>query len=442
MTDATARPTLGSNYWRLFSASVVSNLGDGVGLVAYPWLASAVTRNPLLIALVAVVQRLPWLLFSLPAGVITDRFDRRTLIVWSNAIRAALTLAVGLALVFRGADLPTPEQVTAGIVHNDVLLYVAVLIATLLLGSAEVIGDNASQTFMPAVVKPHQLERANGRLWAAEQVANTFVGPPLGAALLAVSFSLPFLFDGATFAVAAVLVALIVPTERAPKPVVAHGAAASSWKSDIAEGFRWLWGHDLLRPMAIILGLLNLVFTLSMATMVLFAQEVLNTSPTEFALLMTGGALGGVVGGWSASWVSKRIGSGPSLGVTLVGGAVTTAISGAASQWLLVWFMFAISTFGATLWNVITVSLRQTIIPDHLLGRVNSVYRFFAWGMIPVGALLGGLVVVVAENWVSRDVALRAPWFIAAAGQLLLYAFASTRLTTARMDAARAQATA
>jgi len=193
--------------------------------------------------------------------------------------------------------------------------------------------------------------------------------------------------------------------------------------------------------MAIILGLLNGLFMLNMSILVLYGQEVLDTSATEFALLATGGALGGVIGGWTASRISKRIGAGPSLWLTLVGGAATTAVTGLTSSWMLAWLMFAIMSMVGVLWNVITVSLRQSIIPDHLLGRVNSVYRFFAWGMMPIGSILGGLIVVVTETFASREMALRLPWLIGAGLQLLLLAFAAPKLTTERIERARAAAT-
>lgn len=436
-------PPLGSNYFKLFSASTVSNLGDGIGTIAYPWLASAVTRSPLLIALVAVMQRLPWLLFSLPAGVITDRNDRRTLMVITSWLRAGLTLAVAVVVLLRQGDLLGPDEISAAgaVVESDLVLYLTVLVATALLGTAEVLYDNSAQTFMPSIVAPPNLERANGRLWSTEQIANTFVGPPLGAFLLLVTFSFPFFVDAVSFAVAAVLITLIPKGAARRKPVVAPPAEEpTSWKAELVEGVRWLWSHELLRPMAIILGCLNALGTMSGAILVLYAQEVLLTSPTEFAILGTGGAVGGIVGGWTASWVSRKIGSGPSLGITLVGGAVIQLVIGLTSEWLIAWAMFSVFMFTAVLWNVITVSLRQTIIPDQLLGRVNSVYRFFAWGMMPIGAILGGLIVVIAERFTDRELALRMPWLIAAGAHLVLYAFASPRLTTAKMEAAKAQA--
>jgi MFS family permease len=429
---------LGSDYRKLVSASIVSNLGDGIALIAYPWLASALTRNPILISLVAVVQRLPWLLFSLPAGVITDRVDRRSLMVWSNIVRTGLTVGVAIAVLDRQGVLPGPDEVEAATTAGtDLVLYAMVLVATLLLGMAEVLYDNAGQTLMPAIVEPAQLERANGRLWSAEQIANSLAGPPLGAVLLAVAFSVPFFVDAASFAISAALIAAIPTARRVSADAV---EASASWRADLVEGVRWLWGHDLLRPMAVILGLLNMLGLLSGAALVLFAQEILGTTPTEFALLGTGGAVGGILGGWLASAVSERIGAGPSLALTLIGGAVTSILIGLTSSWPVAWLMMTIFMFLAVLWNVITVSLRQTIIPDHLLGRVNSVYRFFAWGMMPIGALLGGLIIAGTEAVGSRELALRMPWLVAGVGQLALFSFAAPRLTSAKMHAARTAA--
>jgi len=438
---------LGPNYFKLFWASTISNLGDGIGLIAYPWLASAVTRNPLLISLVVVVQRLPWLLFSLPAGVITDRHDRKRLMVTSNTIRAIVTVAIATVVMGRQNVLPAPDVLSdaATVISTDTSLYLMILIATLLLGVAEVLYDNSAQTFLPSIVHVDNLEKANGRMWSAELVANTFAGPPLAALLIAVSFALPFYADAVTFAASAALIALIRPAKRTPTTRTATDDPATprtSWRTELAEGFRWLWSHDLLRALAITLGLLNLIGTLSTATFVLYGQEVLDTSPTEFAILGTGGAVGGIVGGWTASNVAKRIGAGPSLMLTLVGGAILSFLIGLMTWWPTVWLLMAAFMFVGTLWNVITVSFRQSVIPDHLLGRVNSVYRFFGWGMMPIGAALGGLIVVIVDQFASRDVALRMPWLVAGVMSLLLFVVAGPHLTTAKFAAARTAAVA
>lgn len=443
---------LGGRYRKLLAASTISNLGDGIGSLAYPWLASAITRNPLLIALIVVLQRLPWLVFSLPAGVVADRYDRARIMVTANMARAALTLLVAATVLTRQDSLPSPDELQSegAVVGTDVSLYLLLMVATLLLGIGEVLYDNAAQTFLPRVVAPDQLEKANGRLWSAEQIANAFVGPPLGAWLLLGVFALPFAVDAVTFTVSAALIASIAPAARSAteagvdadtEPGAAPGStgpAPTSWRADIAEGFHWLWGHEFLRPLAIILGLLNMLFTLGATSLVLFAQEELGTSPGEFAVLTIGSAVGAVIGGWAAPAISKRLGSGPSLWATLWGGGLASIGIGLSGWWPLVSLLLGIAMLLGVLWNVITVSLRQTIIPDRLLGRVNSVYRFFAWGMMPIGALLGGLTMTVVEAVADRSLALRFPWLLAGVGQLLLLVYAGPRLTTAKIERARA----
>ncbi len=446
MTDTAApagtgtRIRLGANYAKLWTASVISNLGDGVGQIAYPWLASAVTRNPVLIALIAVAQRLPWLVFTLPAGVITDRVDRRKIMVAMDVARTVVTVAVALAVVGQSSRLPGPDEIAGGLdVATNPTLYTILVVAALLLGFAEVLRDNSAQTILPAIVAPEGLERANGRLWGAEMVANSFAGPPLGSLLIGILFALPFFFDAGTFAVAAGLVFLVTGDFRSHK----DGTQGSvQWRKEIGEGFGWLWRHPLLRPMAIILGLLNGLGMVTFATFVLFAQEVLGVDAFIFAIIGTGGAIGGIIGSFAAPKISAKLGSGTSLYITLVASAVTSLVIGVSSFWVVAWVMFTLSTFAAVLWNVITVSLRQTIIPDRLLGRVNSVYRFFGWGMIPIGLGIGGVVVSVAETVTTRTMALRMPWLIAAIAYTILFFYAAPRLTTDKIETARAEGVA
>ncbi|MCU1391825.1 MAG: putative major facilitator superfamily transporter [Ilumatobacteraceae bacterium] len=439
MTEVAPKPkqriSLGRSYHRVYTASFISNLGDGVAQIGYPWLASAVTRNPLLIAVVGVAQRLPWLIFTLPAGVITDRVDRRKAMIVMDSCRAVITLAVAISVLGLGGELPAPSALKT-VVGTRYGLYSILVVASLLLGFAEVLRDNCAQTIIPSIVDAEHLERANGRMWSAEQVANTFAGPPLGSVLIAAAFFLPFVVDATSFAVAAALVALVVGQFRA-KPMNDEPAVPGAWKAEMKEGVRWLIRHPLLRPMALILGGLNLIGALTAATLVLYAQEVLHTTPIEFAVLTMGGAIGGVTGGYLAPMIRRRIGSGPCLWITLAAEAITPIPIGLTSSWPLVFVMFAIGSLVGVLWNVITVSLRQTIIPDELLGRVNSVYRFFAWGMIPIGTALGGLTVVLVQSSASRETALRAPFFVSAALGLILAVYAIPRLTSAKLDGAR-----
>jgi hypothetical protein len=329
-----------------------------------------------------------------------------------------------------------------------------------------VLRDNAAQTFLPAIVEPDGLEKANGNLWGAEMVANSFVGPPIGSLLLGIGFALPFFIDAGTFAVAAALVFFIAGEFKSRSRTAAQQSSGNgkvNWKAEIGEGFSWLWHHPVLRPMAIILGLLNGLGMMTFSTFILFAQENLDLStglltgalqPVAeffgvnsvaafiFSLLMMAGAIGGVAGSILAARISKRLGSGTSLYVSIAVWTVTSLVIGSATRWWWVAAWFAFNTIFMILWNVITVSYRQTIIPDALLGRVNSVYRFFGWGMMPIGSLLGGIVVTVAGIWVDRSMALRFPYFVAVAVYVGIFFYALPRLSTEKMEATRMEGVA
>ena len=427
---------LGASYWKLWTATAISNLGDGVSMVAYPWLASAVTRSPILIAAAGFASRLPWLVFTLHAGVLTDRFDRRKLIVAMDFMRGLLTVFVGAVVYFNRDSFPALDELTTITnLQTNWPIYFTLLITAFLFGLAEVLRDNSAQTLMPSVVDKENLETANGRMWSAESLTNSFIGPPLGSLLIGMAIFIPFFFDATSFFFA---VALIASLKGTFKPVSDDKPREKiNFKAEIKEGYVWLWAHPLLRPMAIILGSMNGIGTMVGAVYILFAQEVLHTSVFTFAILGTAGAVGGTIGGILAPKVSATIGSGPSLSLALAAAPLGALVIGVTSSWQVVWVVTVVESFVAILWNTITVSLRQSIIPTHLLGRVNSVYRFFAWGSIPIGMFVGGGLVSALTHVLSRENALRAPYLIGMALGLLLWALAAPRLTTAKIEAAR-----
>lgn len=440
MKNSTSKSKLGASYWKLWSATGVSNLGDGIVSIAYPWLASAVTRSPLLIALAAVASRLPWLIFTLHAGVLTDRFDRKKIIVAMDLCRGLLTLVVGGVVYLERAALPAlNELVSLSTLETNYSLYFVILLSAFLFGLAEVLRDNTAQTLMPAVVDEEDLEKANGRMWSAEALTNSFIGPPIGSFIISIAIFLPFFVDAATFFIAAALIATIKPTVKSFKPEGKSGPI--NFRSEIKEGFIWLWRHELLRPMAIVLGLLNGIAAMSGAVFILFAQEVLGTTVFIFAILGTAAAFGGILGGLLGPKVSEKIGRGPSLAIALFVTPTMTLLIGFTSLWYLVWIFIAIETFAGVLWNVVTVSLRQSLIPSQLLGRVNSVYRFFAWGTIPIGTLLGGALVTALQSSLGRETAFRSIYFIGAFLGFGLFLYAVRVLTTEKIEQARAAVT-
>lgn len=434
-TDRTGR--LGRNYWKLFSASLSTNLGDGLMTVAVVWLASSLTRDATLIAVVGLASRLPWLLFSLPAGVITDRHDRRRLVAWMDVARFSIVATFAAVVLATQDGLPSPEQLASGAADAPAaapVLLVLLCLAALLIGFAEVIRDNSAQTLMPSIVDKRLLEKANGRMWGAETVMNNFIGPPLAGALIAVALAVPFFINAGLLAVAAALIFALSGT-FVPKGQTTTGRIA--WRAEIREGFGWLWHHRLLRALAILLGSLNMLSAMAFVIFVLYAQEILGLfEGWQYGAVLTGTAAGAVIGSLLADRVNRALTAGTSLFTSMVGMGVGLAVIGLVSSAPVVWAAGALSGFMIVLWNVITVSLRQRIIPDHLLGRVNSVYRFFGWGTISIGTLLGGLLVTLGEPVLGREWALRTPFLIAGVMSVLLLVYAAPRINTAQIEAA------
>ncbi|HEX9259382.1 MAG TPA: MFS transporter [Acidimicrobiales bacterium] len=403
-------------YWRLWTASTVSNLGDGVNAAALPLLAATLTRDPRLIAGLSVAFTLPWLLFSLPAGAIVDRLDRRRVMWRVNVARGVLV--GGIALVALVDDAPIWP----------------LFVIALAIGVCETLFDNAAQAIMPAIVRPDLLETANGRQYAAETVSNQFVGPPVGSALFAVAVSAPFWLDSATFFFSALLIALLVGSFR-PVAMPSPGEVPTGRRTirgDVVEGLKWLRSHRLLRTLAVLLGVLNLTGAMANSTFVLFALEELGVSERTFGLLLAGMAVGGVVGGLVGGRIARALGQSRAL---LVAATVPAAVSiavGIAAEPISTMVLMSITGVFVVVWNIITVSLRQQVIPDELFGRVNSVYRFFGTGMMPIGALAGGFL----AEWFG----LRTPWIVSGLVAVVAIAIAAPVLTQRNIDAARAVA--
>lgn len=386
---------LGPEYRKLWAASAVSNLGDGITLVAGPLLAASLTRDPALVAGLTFAQRLPWLLFSLLSGALVDRLDRRRLMAAVDLFRTIVVGVLGIAVMLGWASLP--------------LMYVAFF----LLGTAETLFANASIAIMPAVVPKERLEGANGRLFAAELSANEFAGPPIGGALFAAAAALPFLVDAGTFAASA---ALLLALRGRFRVAAAEGPAGTTIAAEIAEGLAWLLRHRLLLVLAIMLGAGNLTFSATFSVLVLLAQDVLGLGSVGYGVLLTAGGVGGVLGSLLAERVGARLGTGRALFLVLLVQGPAFAVIALSGNPFVVGAMVAVEALAAFVWNVLTFALRQTLIPEGLLGRVISAYRLVGVGSGAMGAVVGGLL--------AREFGLTAPYWFAAAVTLTV-AFAS-----------------
>lgn len=389
--DTLPNDKLPSAYWRLWSAAAVSNLGDGVFVIALPLLAARVTDDPVSVALIAAFFTIPWLLFALPVGVIIDRSDRRRVLVAADLCRAALVGTLALVVAF-----------------GDVQIWMLWALA-FGLGVGEVFFDSGAQTILPVIVPEKQLERANGFFYATEVATNTFIGMPLGGALIAVAVWLPFGVDSASFVVAAVLAATVRGSFR-PAPATPR-TASTSIVTEMRGGLRWLLDHALLRSLVIIVALMNLAFAATQATFVLFVKDELNISDRAFGPLLALVGLGALVAGLTGGRIIGVIGRRPAMMAASIIPAATSLLIGLFPVAWLAIPLTALQAFTTTIWSILAVSLRQQIVPTHLFGRVNSIYRWISTGAMPLGAVFGGVL--------ASEYGLRTPYF-AAAGLLLL----------------------
>lgn len=398
------------NFRLLFSSAMATNLGDGLIAVAVPWLATMLTDDPLLIGLVAAARHLPWALFALPAGVLTDRHDHRRLILAADAARLVLSLALcGLALTAPPGTGPV----------------LALAALAFLLGSAEVLRDNTAQTFLPDVVDKPQLERANGALWATERLAGQLAGPPLAGFLIGLTVALPFGVQSLLLLLALALIGAM------RLPPLAHAGQHQPALAAIREGLAWLWANQTLRRLALVSGVFNFVGYGFFAVFVLYAQKVLGLDVVGYGIFLTLVACGGLAGSILGPMVATRIGPTASL---LLGIAVFSASSASlalqAPIWVVAAFMVA-DGFTGMLWDITVVSYRQRHIPPPLLGRVNSAYRFIGTGPAALGAFAFGALVAWAETPDDRIPALLLPYVVASAVTALLAVYAAFRLRLA-----------
>jgi MFS family permease len=366
---------VGRNFWRLLVSSAASNLADGVFFIALPLLAVGLTDSPILIAGVAIAGRLPWLVFVLIAGALADRLDRRITMRNVQLLRVVVVGAMAALAVAGQLSLP--------------VLYVAAFV----LGVGETLFDTAAQSMLPSIVDKEELPRANGRLYAVELTMNQFIGPPLGGLLIAVS--VPLALGGAVvgYAIAAVGLALITGVFRPERT-----GPRTNLVTDIAEGLRYLLRHRLLRTLALMVGVMNFSFSAVFAVFVLYAVAPgpLGLDEAGFGLLTTTLAIGSVLGSLVVARVETRLGPANVLSLSVLTIAITTIVPAFTTSAWVVGAMFVLGGVANVSWNVITVSLRQRIVPNELLGRVNAGYRLFAWGTQPLGALAGGIVAATA----------------------------------------------
>jgi MFS family permease len=398
-------------FGRLFAASAVSNLGDGVRLSALPLLAAALTRDPGAIAAMTAVVMLPWLVFGAVGGAIVDRVDRVRLLL---GVQLGRMLVVGVLSVIVWTDNATLA-----------LLYGVAF----LLGLGEVLADTTMQTLIPSIVAQDGLEQANGQLYASQTVGNDFVGPPTGSVLFAAQPAAPFALNAATW----LMSALVLAGLRIERPARPAGAPASLFR-DIVAGARWVFAQPLLRALVVWAVVVNAALISFGSLYVLFALEVLAIDEAAFGFLTAAAGIGGVTGTLLAGRIVRRFGR----SMVVQAGSVLTGLAsigaGLVSSAIPFALLLVLLTASAAVVIIVLTSLRQTIVPNAMLGRATATMRMLTYGAIPPGALFGG--------WIAAQFGLHVPFVVGglvvvAAGLLI-----GRWLTPAAIDAARAAAAA
>ena len=388
LIDTVAPPRLGVGFRFLLGSSWISNLGDGIGIAAGPLLVASLTDDAFLVALAALVHWLPPLLFGLYAGALSDRLDRRMIVVTVDVARAVVLVLI------------------AGSIVTGMESIAVVLVALFLIATAEVFADNSSQTILPMVVQRKDLVLANARIQAGFVTVNQLAGPPLGAALFAVGMAWPFVGQAILVATGALLVSRIALPKHGRDP-----EHATAIRREIAEGFRWVRHHAAVRTLVLTIFIFNITFGAAWSVLVLYALQRLGLGAVGFGLLTAALAAGGLLGTVSYGWITRRVSLGNIMRIGLIietlthlGLAVTTA-PGVA---MAIFFVFGAHAF---VWNTTSVTVRQRAVPNELQGRVGSVNTVGVFGGLVLGSALGGLL--------AQQFGVTAPFWFAFGGSAL-----------------------
>lgn len=380
MIGALLPTTLGRDFRWLFGASTLTNLGDGMLLAAGPLLVTTLTRDPLAVSLAVAVQQLPWILLGIPAGAIVDRVDRRRLTIAVNLGRAVVLTALALSIATSTVNL--------------VLIYAALF----LIGTAETFADNAASALVATRVPKEHLGIANARLSGAFIVTNQLGGPPIGALLFGLGMALPFGANAVCALGGAVLISRMVA-----KPWTRPDGPERHLRHEVAEGFAWLWRHPPVRTLALTIFIFNVTFWAPYSVYVLLATERLGLDEFGFGLLITVGAIGGLIGSGSYGWLERRYSLATLMRVGLLLETVTHVILAVTTSAVVAALTLTLFGIHAVVWGTTSTTVRQRTVPPALMGRVTSVYMLGNIGGGVIGSIIGGVTAqafgVTAPFW-------------------------------------------
>ena len=384
-------------FWRYWSAGTVSGVGDAVTAVALPLVAVSVLHaSAFQVSLVAAASYIAWLLISLPAGVLVQHLPLRGTQVAMDLVRAAAIVSIPLAAGFGG------------------LTVTQLVVVALVVNVAGVIFFVGNSTFLPAILPKEQLTSRNS-LMSATHSTTMLAGPSLGGVLVQFLGAVAALVvDAVSYVVSAVALLGL------PRPAQSRPERGASVREQIAQGWRFVVRHPVMRPCLIDATALNFVCGAQLALVPLFLVRTLHASPSMVGVLLATEGLGSLIGATLTPRLVRRFGSGR---MTLWGGVFAVLLGMllplATSGWGLVVFGIGYAGFsgGVVITSITTRTYRQTATPPELLARVMATVRFVSWGATPLGALVAGLLAtrfgVRDALWVVEALAVVSPAVIA-----------------------------
>ncbi|MEB3752701.1 MFS transporter [Geobacillus sp. FSL W8-0032] len=377
---------LGRNFYHLLIAVSFSTFGDGLTLLAMPWLASTITSNTFSVSLVSASMTLPWLLFSLYIGALIDYYPKKKLMIVAAIIRIIVLIVLNVSILFKIISIPL------------------LIFAAFLIGITKVVFDSTAQTLVPSIVSKDILEKANGYIMTSRLTMSDVVGRSIGGILISFGIFIPFALDIISL-LATIPFLFLLKTTASLK----NHALNKKNKLDILEGVKFVWRNQLLLTLALMGIGITLMFTSTLAIQVFYVKEILKLDSSGFGLLIAVGTIGSIIGSQSISLLKNKFGFNATILTSLLMMGFTLGSVGLTSNPFIVGILYFIASFFIVTFNICNLSLRQRIIPDNKLGRVGGVFQLLSWGMSPLGMLLGGGIVNLAEKYVSRDIALRIP---------------------------------
>lgn len=379
LDPATDRPPSASLFWRYWTASTISSVGDAVTTIALPLVAvSLLHASSLQVSFLTAAQYAAWIAIGLPAGVIVQRLPLRGTQVAMDLIRAAALLSVPVAAAL------------------DVLHMAQLVLVALVIGLATVLFDVGNSTFLPSIVSKEELTARNS-LTSGSASATQLGGPSLGGLLVQLfGGALTLVFDVVSYLVSAVLLrSLPRPAHVRPE---GHG---ESMVAQIKEGWRFVTQHTVIRPCVAAATLTNFTCGAFMALLPVFLVRTLDVPTGLVGVLIATEGLGSLLGAALTTRLAGRVGSARAIMVsTLFGTSVALLMPLAASGWGLLLFAVGNLGFGASIvvLSILTRTHRQTVTPPELLPRVMATVRFISWGAVPFGALTAGATASALGN--------------------------------------------